>query len=201
MSTYSTMPDLDVQLLDAHELGLWQGSHLAGLIDTLQWRAESITMFGRTIMQPRLIAFYADEGVSYTYSRRTFKGLTWTPLLEHLGNIAQQVAAAPFNSVLANYYRDGADSMGMHADDEPELGPEPVIVSMSFGATRRFVLKHRTRTDVPPLVMPLADSSIMIMRGPTQHHWLHGIKKETRPVGPRVNLTFRNVLASAPPQR
>ncbi len=201
MSTYSTMPDLDIHLLDAHNLGLWKGSYLDALIETLQWRTETIKMFGRTIMQPRLIAFYADEGFDYTYSRKTLRGLAWTPLLDELRHIAQQLSGVPFNSVLANYYRDGADSMGMHADDEPELGPEPVIASMSFGAPRRFVMKHRSRKDLRSLMIPLADSSILIMRGPTQHHWLHGIKKETRPVGPRVNLTFRNILMPSTDRR
>lgn len=194
MSKHSTIPDLEIDFLASDEHGLWSGSHLEELQSTLQWRSETITMFGRTMLQPRLIAFYADEGVRYTYSRRTFTGLAWTPLLEHLRQDACRIAGSSLNSVLANYYRDGSDSMGMHADDEPELGINPVIVSMSFGATRRFVMKHRTRRDLPGVELALTDSSILVMRGATQHHWLHGIKKETRPVGPRVNLTFRNVL-------
>ncbi|MFN4908722.1 MAG: alpha-ketoglutarate-dependent dioxygenase AlkB family protein [Bacteroidota bacterium] len=194
MSKHSTIPDLEIDFFASHEHALWSESHLQELQSTLQWRSETITMFGRTMLQPRLIAFYADEGVRYTYSRRTFTGLTWTPLLERLRQDACRLAGASFNSVLANYYRDGSDSMGMHADDEPELGINPVIVSMSFGATRRFVMKHRTRRDVPAVELALTDSSILVMRGATQHHWLHGIKKETRPVGPRVNLTFRKVL-------
>ncbi|HBB25152.1 MAG TPA: alpha-ketoglutarate-dependent dioxygenase AlkB [Bacteroidetes bacterium] len=195
MSKYSTIPDLDIEFLEPREHGLWPHSHLDELVSTLQWRSETITMFGRTMLQPRLIAFYADEGVRYTYSRRTFTGLAWTPLLERLRQDACHLAGSTLNSVLANYYRDGSDSMGMHADDEPELGVNPVIVSMSFGATRRFVMKHRTRRDADGVELALTDSSVLIMRGATQHHWLHGIKKETRPVGPRVNLTFRKVLS------
>lgn len=194
MSTYYTMPDLDVVHFAAGEIVLPERELLDTLTNTLQWGSETITMFGRTMLQPRLIAFYADAGLSYRYSRRTFTGLPWTPLLGDLRLLAEQTAQSPLNSVLANLYRDQNDSMGMHADDEPELGANPVIVSMSFGATRRFVMKHRTRKDLPPLEIPLEDSSILVMRGATQHNWVHGIKKETRPKGPRVNLTFRRIV-------
>jgi alkylated DNA repair dioxygenase AlkB len=95
--------------------------------------------------------------------------------------------------VLANYYRNERDSMGMHADDEPELGEEPTIVSMSFGATRTFVLKHKSRRDVPIVRLPLLSESILVMKGATQKHWLHGIEKKTRAHGPRINLTFRYI--------
>lgn len=195
MSTNYTMPDLDAVHFAAGEILLPHTELLDKLTSTLQWRSETITMFGRTMLQPRLIAFYADAGLSYRYSRRTFMGLPWTPLLDDLRRLAEQTAQSPLNSVLANLYRDQNDSMGMHADDESELGTNPVIVSMSFGATRRFVMKHRSRKDVPPLEIQLEDSSILVMRGVTQHHWVHGIKKETRPMGPRVNLTFRRIVA------
>lgn len=195
MSTNYTMPDLDVVHFAAGEILLPDTELLDKLTSTLQWRSETITMFGRTMLQPRLIAFYADAGLSYRYSRRTFTGLPWTPLLDDLRRLAEQTAQSPLNSVLANLYRDQNDSMGMHADDESELGTNPVIVSMSFGATRRFVMKHRSRKDVPPMEIQLEDSSILVMRGATQHHWVHGIKKETRPMGPRVNLTFRRIVA------
>ena len=188
------MPDLDVVHFRAGDISFPESEMLDELSRTLQWRSETITMFGRTMLQPRLIAFYADAGLSYRYSRRTFTGLPWTPLLAVLRTLAEQTSQSPLNSVLANLYRNQHDSMGMHADDEPELGKNPVIVSMSFGATRRFVMKHRTRKDLPPLELPLEDSSILVMRGTTQHFWVHGIKKETRPMGPRVNLTFRRIV-------
>ncbi len=196
MSTNYTMPDLDVLHFAAAEVEFPASGLLEKLTESLAWRSETISMFGRTMLQPRLIAFYADSGLEYRYSRKTYTGLVWTPLLSSLRQMGERIAQSPLNSVLANLYRDGSDSMGMHADDEPELGTEPVIVSMSFGATRRFVMKHRTRKDLPALEIPLEDSSILIMRGATQHHWVHGIKKETRPVGPRVNLTFRRIVAS-----
>lgn len=194
MSINYTMPDLDAVLFDPGEVRFPASNLLEKLTESLAWRSETITMFGRTMLQPRLIAFYADSGLEYRYSRKTYTGLAWTPLLGLLRDIAETLAQSPLNSVLANLYRDGNDSMGMHADDEPELGLEPVIVSMSFGATRRFIMKHRTRKDLPTVEIPLQDSSVLIMRAATQHHWLHGIKKETRPVGPRVNLTFRRII-------
>lgn len=193
MSINYTMPDLDIVLYESSDISLPANACLEHLQTSLEWRSETITMFGRTMLQPRLIAFYSDPGLSYRYSRRTFKGLPLTPVLQELRSIAEDFAKCPLNSVLANYYRDQADSMGMHADDEPELGINPVIVSMSFGETRRFVLRHKTRKDVPRLELNLGDSSILVMRGATQHHWIHGIKKETRPKGPRVNLTFRRI--------
>ncbi len=194
MSTNYTMPDLDVVLFSPGEIVFPVLGLQDQLTESLVWKSETITMFGRTMLQPRLIAFYADEGLQYRYSRKTYSGLTWTPLLCTLREMAEVIAQSPLNSVLANLYRDGNDSMGLHADDEPELGNEPVIVSMSFGATRRFIMKHRTRKELPTVEIPLEDSSVLLMRGPTQHHWVHGIKKETRPVGPRVNLTFRRII-------
>jgi alkylated DNA repair dioxygenase AlkB len=196
MSIIYTMPDLDIVLYEASDITMPATACLEHLRTSLDWRTETITMFGKTILQPRMIAFYSDPGLSYRYSRRTFQGQPWTPVLAELRNLAEQLAHSPLNSVLANLYRDQHDSMGMHADDEPELGINPVIVSMSFGETRRFVLQHKTRKDVPRLELNLEDSSILVMRGATQHHWIHGIKKETRPRGPRVNLTFRHILTS-----
>lgn len=195
MSMNYTMPGLDVVHFGPGEVMFPGSDLLSKLTESLAWRSETITMFGRTMLQPRLIAFYADAGLEYRYSRKTYTGLAWTPLLGILREMAQTIAQGPLNSVLANLYRDGNDSMGMHADDEPELGLEPVIVSMSFGATRRFVMKHRTRKDLPAVEIPLEDTSVLLMRGATQHYWVHGIKKETRPVGPRVNLTFRRIVA------
>lgn len=195
MSTNYTMPGLDVVHFAPGEVVFPASDLLTELTESLAWKSETITMFGRTMLQPRLIAFYAEPGLAYRYSRKIYTGLAWTPLLSTLRQIAEVIAQDSLNSVLANLYRNGNDSMGMHADDEPELGMEPVIVSMSFGATRRFVMKHRTRNDVPTLEIALEDSSVLLMRGATQHHWVHGIKKETRPVGPRVNLTFRKIVA------
>jgi alkylated DNA repair dioxygenase AlkB len=96
--------------------------------------------------------------------------------------------------VLLNYYRDHRDSMGMHSDDEPELGPRPAIASVSLGHQRTFILKHRTRKELERVTLPLESGSLLLMKGDTQRHWKHGIDKERRPCGPRINLTFRQIL-------
>jgi alkylated DNA repair dioxygenase AlkB len=112
-------------------------------------------------------------------------------LLSTIHEAVERVTQRHFNSVLLNYYRHERDSVGMHADDEPELGPEPAIASVSFGATRRFVLRHRQSGET--MKLDLTDGSLLLMAGPMQQHWLHGINKLARQVGPRVNLTFRYI--------
>src|SRR5690606_28336171 len=99
-----------------------------------------------------------------------------------------------FNSVLLNYYRDHDDRMGLHSDDEPELGKNPTIGSLSLGAERTFLLRHKKRRDLRPVRIRLASGSLLVMRGETQHRWKHGVETERRPCGPRVNLTFRRIV-------
>ena len=193
MITHLPMPDADVTLYEAQSSQLVGNYSAQDLIDNIAWRKETIKLYGKTYVQPRLLEFYGDEGVSYVYSRKRYTAKPWTPLLADLRDIAEQVSGQRSNSVLANYYRDERDSMGFHADDEPELGAEPTIVSMSFGATRVFVMKHKTNKDVASVRLPLHDGSILVMKGQTQHHWVHGIEKKARSIGPRVNLTFRTV--------
>jgi alkylated DNA repair dioxygenase AlkB len=163
---------------------------LARLVGETAWRAETVTVFGKRHPQPRLTAWHGEA--SYTYSGLTLAPLPFTPLLQAIREAAEAATGHRYNSVLLNYYRDGRDSMGMHADNEPELGPEPAIASVSFGATRAFVLRHR-RTG-RTLRLELADGSLLFMGGTLQQHWLHGINKTAKPLGPRVNLTFRRVV-------
>jgi alkylated DNA repair dioxygenase AlkB len=172
---------------------------LRHLIDTIPWRSEKIVVWGKAHMQPRLIAWFGDPGSAYEYSGIQLQPLAWTPLLMNIRREVERIAGVTFNSVLLNYYRDHNDSMGFHSDDEPELGPRPIIASVSFGECRNFVLKHRTAKDVEPVRLPLHSGSLLLMRGDTQRHWKHGIGKETRPCGPRVNLTFRRIVPRAVP--
>jgi alkylated DNA repair dioxygenase AlkB len=160
---------------------------LARLIGETAWRADTIVVYGKRHLQPRLSAWYGEA--SYTYSGLTLPSLPMTPLLEQLRRSVEALTGHRYNSVLLNYYRNGQDSMGMHSDDEPELGPNPVIASLSFGATRRFVFRHKSKS--LRHAFDLSDGSILLMRGSTQQHWLHGINKTTKPTGPRINLTFR----------
>jgi alkylated DNA repair dioxygenase AlkB len=156
----------------------------------IRWR-QDVMRFGRTeVLQPRLTACYGDDGKTYVYSGISNHPLPWTALLLALKAKAEEFAESAFNSVLLNYYRDGNDSIGWHADSEPELGEQPVIASLSFGATRTFELRKRTTGKVAKL--PLTSGSILVMRGPTQQHWVHRVPKEPGSAS-RINLTFRFV--------
>ena len=162
------------------------------LIEEVNWQQESIKLFGKLQPMPRLTAWYGDKG--YTYSGLKNKPQPWLPILLELRERVQEASGQKYNSVLLNLYRNGQDSMGWHADNEQELGQEPSIASLSFGGERRFALKHRTRKDVAPVRITLSHGSLLLMQGPTQHHWLHHIPKTARAVQPRINLTFRNVI-------
>jgi alkylated DNA repair dioxygenase AlkB len=165
-----------------------------GLFDalrrTIDWQQESILMFGRRVPVPRLVAWHGDPGTSYTYSGTLHRPLPWNPPLVRIRDRVAELCDARFNAVLLNLYRDGRDGMGWHADDEPELGCDPVIASVSLGATRRFCLRHRKRRNLR-LDVPLPHGSLLCMSGPTQHRWVHALPKTRAAVGERINLTFR----------
>ncbi len=173
---------------------------MQSLIDQTTWRQDPVRLFGRSYPQPRLVAWHGDPGASYRYSGLRLEPLPWTGLLARLRDQAAALAGAAFNSVLLNFYRDGQDSMGLHSDDEPELGPEPIIASLSLGAERRMLFRHRTRRDLPPVRIPLPCSSLLVMRGPTQLHWKHGIEKLRGGCGKRLNLTFRLIVTPPIPR-
>lgn len=166
---------------------------LRRLIDETPWRSEKVTVWGKAYQQPRLIAWHGDEGQQYSYSGISLQPLPWTRTLLGIRAVVQALSDESFNSVLLNYYRDHRDSMGFHSDDEPELGPTPTIASVSLGATRTFVLKHKHRGDLKAVRIELPAGSVLMMKGQTQKNWKHGIDKQTRPCGPRVNLTFRRI--------
>src|SRR5262249_22063968 len=163
------------------------------LIDDVPWRAEHIVVWGRTYPQPRLIAWYGDPGKKYIYSGLQLEPLAWTQALMDIKSRVEAVAHTDFNSVLLNYYRDQRDSMGLHSDDEPELGERPILASLSLGEERIFILKHKKAKSLKPVRLRLASGSLLLMRGETQDYWKHGIDKETRRCGPRINLTFRRI--------
>jgi alkylated DNA repair dioxygenase AlkB len=154
----------------------------------ISWRQDVMRFGRREVLQPRLTAWHGDEGKTYVYSGIRNHPRPWTALLLALKAKAEGFAESAFNSVLLNYYRDGGDSVGWHADNEPELGRRPVIASLSFGATRTFELRRRTTGKVAKL--PLTSGSILVMRGTTQHHWVHRVPKEPGTAS-RINLTFR----------
>lgn len=166
---------------------------LEALIARIAWKQEYITLFGSRVAIPRLTAWYGDPGRVYTYSGITQQPLPWTDDLLHIRARVEQIAEARFNSVLLNYYRDGRDSVSWHSDDEPELGVNPLIASVSFGAARQFQFRHRHDPQQRAAV-ELTHGSLLLMGGATQHFWKHRIPKSARETGPRVNLTFRTIV-------
>lgn len=180
----------ELAMLRQLPLALDNDAVLARLIGETGWRAESITLWGRQFLQPRLSAWQGEK--RYTYSGLTLAPQPFSALVLDIRHAVQQATGRRFNSVLLNYYRDGRDSMGMHSDDEAELGPEPAIASVSFGATRTFILRHKRSKRTVRL--DLDSGSLLFMSGSTQKNWAHGINKTSRPIGPRVNLTFRYIV-------
>lgn len=163
---------------------------LARLKAEIPWQQDSITVFGKTHPQPRLTALFGNEGKSYSYSNIVMQPNIWNPLLMLIKDKIEKVCTDHFTTVLLNYYRDGKDSNGWHADNERELGRNPIIASVSFGAERSFHLQHNTIKD-QKLKIVLEHGSLFIMKGVTQHFWKHQIPKTAKPIGPRINLTFR----------
>jgi len=185
--------DAEVYYLSHLELGISEDAVLNKLIAETPWRQENVLIWGKSVPQPRLVAWYGDRDSGYTYSGITLTPLLWTDVLLTIRRQVETVTKAAFNSVLLNYYRDHQDSMGFHSDDEPELGQRPIIASLSFGEERTFVLKHKLDRLLKPVRLRLASGSLLLMKGETQKNWKHGIEKSTRTCGPRVNLTFRRI--------
>lgn len=162
------------------------------LYSQLAWEQSEIQVYGRSVLIPRLNAWYADEGCDYAYSGKAMTRLDWHSLLFELKGRIEQTTGKRFNSVLANCYRDGDDSVGWHSDDERELGKNPAIASLSLGVTRRFLLKHRNNKELRH-ELALDNGSLLLMSGETQHFWYHSVPKEPRVKDARINLTFRYI--------
>jgi alkylated DNA repair dioxygenase AlkB len=166
----------------------------ARLQRTLAWQEEDIFIYGKWCKVPRLMCWYGDSDACYRYSGVDHQPLPWTDDLWIIKEKVENYCQSSFNSVLANLYRNGRDSMGCHADDEKELGQNPVIASLSLGDERLFKLHHKKRKGT--LDINLGHGDLLVMAGALQHYWVHSIPKTTKLKGPRVNLTFRNILAS-----
>lgn len=165
----------------------------ATIRDGLVWRQDHIVIHGVRTPVPRLQAWVGDPGTTYAYSGIELDPAPWTDPLLELRRVAAEHADADFDSVLVNRYRSGADALAWHADDEPELGPEPVIASVSLGATRRFRLRRRD-DHATSVGLDLPGGSLLVMAGRTQVEWEHCVPRTARPVGERINLTFRRIL-------
>ena len=185
------LPDADILFWRQMDLGRPNDSLLQELIESTAWRQEEITVYGKPYLQPRLCAWHGD--LSYSYSGIRLEPLPWTPTLLDLKTRVEALTEHQYNSVLLNYYRDQHDSMGMHSDDERELGHQPAIASLNLGEERTFLLKHKSRKDLKTVKLALPAGSLLLMKGDTQRFWRHGINKERQPCRPRINLTFRTV--------
>jgi alkylated DNA repair dioxygenase AlkB len=187
------MPDADVTFLRHAPMPRPDEIIFDQLRTETFWRQEKVHVWGKWHDQPRMTAWYGDPGKSYNYSGTVMSPLPWTSLLYMIKREIEELADFEFNSVLLNLYRNQNDRMGFHSDNEASLGPEPTIASLSFGATRTLKLKHKKRPELGIVKIPLTNGSLLLMKGKTQENWAHGIDKEARPCGPRVNLTFRNI--------
>lgn len=158
----------------------------------INWKQDSIQIYGKQQPLPRLTAWYGDEGRDYRYSGIDNPAQPWNAGLRKLKRAVEGAAGVAFNSVMLNWYRNGEDYLGWHADDEPELGRNPVIASLSFGDSRDFILRHNVAKQ-RKIILPLGQGSLLIMRGALQHHWQHSVPKRKRVTGSRFNLTFREL--------
>lgn len=162
------------------------------LIREIEWKQEPILIYGKTVMQPRLTAWYGDPEKSYQYSGITMHPKNWTDALLEIKQKIEAVSSVIFNSALLNQYRDENDSVGWHRDNEKSLGINPVIGSVSFGATRTFLLRYCADKSIRHS-LELTHGSLLLMQGETQRYWEHSIPKQTAPSGPRINITFRKI--------
>lgn len=160
------------------------------LLNEIPWQQDDIKVFGKTHPQPRLTALFGNDGKPYSYSNIKMQPHPWNMLLQKIKSLVEDCSETNFTSVLLNQYRNGKDSNGWHADNEKELGTNPVIASLSFGAERTFQLKHNSDLSLKKSIV-LEHGSLLIMKGTTQHFWKHQIPKTSKPISSRVNLTFR----------
>ena len=186
--------DLEIDLYQDKRLEEKKDLWFKSCLHDLNWETGFIKIFGKTHQIPRLQAWYADNEIEYTYSGKKLQRHNWNNLLLEIKEKIENITSFKFNSVLANLYRDGNDSMGLHSDDEKELGKNPVIASLSLGETREIYFKHKNKK--LNLVIPQASGQLLLMHGKTQKYWKHEIKKTKKIKKPRINLTFRNIITN-----
>lgn len=162
------------------------------LLQDIEWKNDEVKIFGKLIITKRKVAWYADSGVSYTYSNTTKMGSAWTDDLLKLKSLVEELTKESYNSCLLNLYHDGDEGMGWHSDNEKSIVKNSAIASLSFGADRKFVLKHKETADTVSQV--LAHGSLLLMKGETQSYWLHALTKTKTVKSPRINLTFRKMV-------
>lgn len=196
-----SLPDADVRLC-RNFLNASEAQRLFNALMTeVPWKQDFITMYGKRHPVPRLHQWYGEPGLTYRWSGITMEPAPWTPVVLRVREAAEGASDTKFNTVLLNYYRDGNDSVAFHADDEKELGEEPVIASVSLGAEREFLMRHNDgeARKIPDQSIVLPHGSLLLMCGPTQQNWKHSIPKRKSVKGARINLTFRWVSTGLPP--
>ena len=187
-----SLPDSEISLHQKHFDSEIAVNLLKDLTEEIPWVQNKIKFYGKESLVPRLESWHGDEGMSYTYSGIKMDAKPWTKNLLLIKESIEPIANTTFNSVLINYYRDGKDRVAWHSDDEKELGKNPVIASVSLGAERKFKLRHKKYKDNQlQHEVFLQSGSLLLMSGSTQHYWLHEIPRTAKPIGPRINLTFR----------
>ena len=184
------LPNCDIQYFPSFFVKKTSDYYFETFKREVPWQQDNITVFGKTHLQPRLTALYGNNDQSYTYANITMHPHPFTQNLQTIKSTIETKTNTIFTSCLCNLYRDGKDSNGWHADNEKELGIDPVIASISLGQERYFHLKHRTKKGIKQKIL-LGHGSLLLMQGETQHHWLHQIPKTARPIKERINLTFR----------
>jgi len=192
----TNIPNIINQDGQAHYFGIivnaeQKHSYFNELLNKIEWTNEKLVMFGKEITTKRKVAFYGDSLMSYTYSNKTKQALTWTPLLMEIKQLATSQTGSNYNACLLNLYHDGEEGMGWHSDDEKEIIPNSSIASLSFGAERKFVIKHKATKETHSIL--LESGSLFEMLGSFQKHWLHSMPKSKKIIAPRINLTFRQM--------
>lgn len=196
-------PDPAANLLPRDGIATYHGPVLDGaaskrfhdvLLATVPWQHDEVVIFGKRIVTARKVAWYGDAGLAYSYSGTTKQPLPWTPELRELKALAEDRSGAVFNSCLLNLYHDGREGMGWHSDDEKSLLKDGCIASLSFGAARKFSFRHKQTKETVSVI--LEDGSLLLMAGTTQTHWHHQLAKSAKVVEPRINLTFRTIVAA-----
>ncbi|MEO0442619.1 MAG: alpha-ketoglutarate-dependent dioxygenase AlkB [Pseudomonadota bacterium] len=194
-------PEYEHMLLDKGELRYYEAwlsqdeaqQLFINLRQSIEWEQSVINMYGRAVKIPRLNAWYGDDNCPYRYSGHQFFAKPWLTELLTIKQRIESVGSLTFNSVLANCYRSGQDSVAWHSDDEPELGKNPVVACLSLGAERQFQLRHRYQKQLPVQKLTLKTGSLLIMSGAIQHYWHHQVPKTAKKVGERLSLTYRQV--------
>jgi len=164
------------------------------LFNKIDWKNDEVWLFGKKITTARKTAWYGDQGLTYTYSKVSRTALTWTGGLSELKNKIEETTGQQFNACLLNLYHNGLEGVSWHSDNEKELGKNPVIASLSLGAERNFVFKHKLTKQ--KVALCLASGSLLVMKGTCQHHWVHALPKSKKVTQPRINLTFRKIITN-----